>query len=616
MLAFVLIRVFLMSKVVIIGAGPIGLYLAYKLKIKGITATIYDPRAGVYLRPGHVNTENMEKVLNEINEDIPITKQIHIKDIERVLYDKIQTLYVPIEKKSFIRLSTEGKGIIVANDERIEEFIECDFAFDCTGSKRSVVHAVNNMISPAPFTIKPIVSKVNVKNNVLAYVNMTSNQQRLIDLFKNKANAFTPELEEPLAYARRIEQLRALGWKELGYPKYYSVDFGKDKVCIYMEAPDNLPIELQGTWVQTLLRSMCGVDSISFQQLPSSTKPRFMQFQVYPQEVLEVAHEDKNSPTVIPLGDAQMEPHHRLALGLKSGMRRVDSLIDYIEVSQNNITGFDAQKYFELIEQSLDEHRQLITMLFTDRAEYHENWLIQAKKHYSEAIQKAKKQQQSTTHFEKTLIEINARINYKEAQQLLAELGSADEIVRRAKTAPEHIKFQLSSIYNLLKKTQTNLPESFTEEHVKLEQTLVHLANIWNELGNYYFKKLLFRSAKSMYEKGLAIYEEIEHQEAHPLQELTLYSNLIASKRKLNEDVDIIELEKRALSKYPKNPGLREQAQEIPELPPQLANKSLEEDRTGAGNVTQELQKLGLFKHSTEEKGNARQTSLIPNRSL
>ncbi|MDR3501472.1 MAG: hypothetical protein P4L79_02720 [Legionella sp.] len=633
----------MMNKVAIIGAGPIGLYLAYKLKTKGIKATIFDPRAGVYVRPGHVNTEDMEKVLNEINEDIPITKRIHIKDIERVLYDKIQELYVPVEKKSFLRLNTEGKGIIVANDEKIEEFIRCDFVFDCTGSKRSVVNAVNSAITPAPFTIKPIVSEVNVKNNFLAYVTMTRNHQQVIDLFENKANTFKPELEEPLAYARRIEQLRALGWKELGYPKYYSVGFDKNKVCIYMEAPDNLPTELQSTWVDTLLRSMCGVDSISFQQLPSSKKPRFMQFQVYPQEVLEVAYENKNYPTVLPLGDAQIEPHYRLALGLKSGMGRVDLLIEHIEAY--NIAYFDAQEYFSLIKKSLGDHRKRVAMLFEDRAEYHANWLIQAKKHYSEAIQKAKKQHESTINFEKTLTEINAQINYKEAQKLLVELGSTDEIMQLVKNTPEQMKLQLSSIYNLLKNAQANLPESFTEEHAKLTQNLAHLANLWKELGNHYFKKLLFSSAKSMYEKGLAIYENLKPQEAHALHELTLFSNLIVCKRKLNDKKEIIELGKTALSKYPKNPELmvisrkilanllisieeqtqpglfsanelKEQVREISELHPELVDKNLEKNLADADNITHYLKELGLFKQDTGTKVSVRQASFTTNRLL
>ncbi|USQ13147.1 hypothetical protein J2N86_10655 [Legionella lytica] len=632
-----------MNKVVIIGAGPIGLYLAYKLMQKGIKASIFDPRAGVYLRPGHVNKEDLQKVLKEINETKPITKRVHIKDVERVLYKKIQYLNIPVEKKLFVRLSTTGKGVIVANDENVEEFIECDFVFDCTGSKRSVVHAVNNIISPKPFTIKPIVTEVNVKNNFLAYVKMDEAHKSLIDLFENKANRFNPDIEEPLLYARRIEQVRALGWKELGYPKYYSVNFGEEKVCIYMEAPDNLPKELESAWVETLLRSMSGFDSISFKKLEPSKKPRFVQFQVYPQEVKEVVFEHKNYPTVIPLGDAQMEPHYRLALGLKSGMGRVDLLIDHIEAHQNNIAYFDAQEYFEVIKKNLKNHRTRVTSHFEDRAQYHANWLVQAEKHYEDAIQKAKEQQEPTAHFEKTLIEIKARNNYQQVQQRLAELGNEEKIRQQIDANPEKMKLQLESIYKLLKEAQANLPESFATEHAKLAQNLVHIAKVWKELGNHYFKKQLFTTTKLMFEKGLAIYDEIKLQETHALAELTLYSNLIVCKRKLNENEEIIGLGKKALLIYPKSPELmvisrkilanllismeeqvntgmlhsqefKVQTQELCELHPELVDQQLKKNLTGMGNITHYMQEFGLFKQDIKvDKPNPQPTSITSN---
>jgi len=46
-----------MSKVVICGGGPTGLYLAIRLKQMGVkNIIVYDPRTGDYTRPGHLNT--------------------------------------------------------------------------------------------------------------------------------------------------------------------------------------------------------------------------------------------------------------------------------------------------------------------------------------------------------------------------------------------------------------------------------------------------------------------------------------------------------------------------------------------------------------------------------
>lgn len=96
--------------------------------------------------------------------------------------------------------------------------------------------------------------------------------------------------------------------------------------------------------------------------------------------------------------------------------------------------------------------------------QYHAQWLVQAEKHYEQAIQKAKEQQEPTANFEKTLIEIKARNNYQEVQKLLADLGSEDKIRQQVAANPEKMKLQLESIYKLLKDTQANLPESFTTD--------------------------------------------------------------------------------------------------------------------------------------------------------
>jgi len=56
-----------MTATVIVGAGPIGLYLAYTLRRAGIAPImIIDPRAGMYERPGHVNVD----VFKRLNRDM------------------------------------------------------------------------------------------------------------------------------------------------------------------------------------------------------------------------------------------------------------------------------------------------------------------------------------------------------------------------------------------------------------------------------------------------------------------------------------------------------------------------------------------------------------------
>lgn len=168
----------------------------------------------------------------------------------------------------------------------------------------------------------------------------------------------------------------------------------------------------------------------------------------------------------------------------------------------------------------------------------------------------------------------------------------------------------------------------------------MYIAKIWKELGNHYFKKQLFTTTKLMFEKGLALYDEIKPQEAHALAELTLYSNLILCKRKSNENEEIIGLGKKALSIYPKSPELmiisrkilanllismeelvntgmlsteefKDQTRELSELYPELVDQQLKKNLTGIGNITHYMHEFGLFKQDIKvDKPNPQLTSI------
>lgn len=620
-----------MSSVVIIGGGPIGLYLAYKLNKIGIKATVYDPRAGIYTRPGHVNKEDLEKVLQEIGEKISVTQIVHLKDIERTLYEKINYYNIPVEKKSFLRFETRSdqKGIIVGDHEGTEEFVKCNFVFDCTGSKRTVVHAINQLISPPPFTVKPIVPEVNIKNNFIAYVKMSAIDYALISKYEEKTDSFLPDVEDPLIYAETMEKLRDLGWNEMGYPKSYSVDFNKDKICIYMEAPDNLPENKYNAWVETLLRTLTQSNTVSFTQLPASKKyekkPRFNSFVVHPHMVNEVAYVNKNFPTIILAGDSQIEPNYTLAHGLKSGMQRVDILMEHIEAYKKSIAYFDAEEYAEEIKSSIYEHKNGIEVLYENRKNYFSSWLEQAEKYYTIAINTVGISLDQKLRFEKTLSEIQARLNHKKAQTRLIELQKEQKqgIEKQERT---QIILQMEEIRSLLENVLNELPNSFNVEHIAAVNSLNNLAIMMKEMGSHYFKEGLFDEAQNIYAKALAVYQHPKLQKSYPLQELTLYSNLIITKRKLNLRETIPQLALTALEKYAMTPELlaisrkiignlvvtiEEQIKKSPEsastlqntvqkitaLHPQLIDKTLENDLKKVNNTVNYFQTFGLFKY-------------------
>ncbi len=92
-----------MTQLVIIGAGPIGLYWARLLAGAGVNVLVLNPRAGRYTRPGGI----LIKPLNE-----------------------------------FVRFSDQSakRGIVVEDEQGTLESITCDYVFDCTGSKRVLLN--------------------------------------------------------------------------------------------------------------------------------------------------------------------------------------------------------------------------------------------------------------------------------------------------------------------------------------------------------------------------------------------------------------------------------------------------------------------------------------------
>ena len=407
---------------VIIGAGISGLYTAIKLRKAGVLdIVVYDPRAGHYTRPGHLNLSVFRQAEEGTGiEAWPASKTGHIKDLERSLYAKAKELGIKIENKRFIRLHEDEKkpGVVIADDTGTEEIVEGEYVFDCTGNRREVVSAVNRLIPESPLQLKPI-TELPVRHHFIAYVKISDSNWRQFERAEERISNL-PETIDALEYARSIIKLRALGWRELKYPRIYGRQFGKEKVCVYLHEPENLSKDQYEQWVQTALETY--TSPIHFAQLPASPhpKPRFMAFTSDAQALEQVSYKGRNLPIVTALGDAQIDFDYALAHGILDGMRRIDSLIEHMNIIEGRIWYFDSKDYMLELGEQVRQHKEAVANAAERLKRAFTRALELAPLKFRQAIAS------STDDAEKTIMrdvlkEIEARNSYLKARQLFSD---------------------------------------------------------------------------------------------------------------------------------------------------------------------------------------------------
>lgn len=550
-----------MSKVVIIGAGPMGLYLAYKLKRAGLSLSnivIFDPRAGEYTRPGHINSNIFAMLETEFGKKFwSDDKTGHIKDVERAILQEVQYLGIPIEKKKFVRFNDDPshKGVIVKDEHDKEELVECDYAFDCTGTQRVLIRNLNESIQPSPFTITPICQDVKVKNHFIAYVLMDSSDLSRINL--SGQSLFSP-LNYMTAdeYVKSMEQLRQFGWHEFGFPRCYGVNFTKGKVCLYLECPDNLPKEQHEAWVQATINANTNSSDIKFKQLGQPKhyhhKPRFNPFSVDPMELGQAGHKAQGYPIVAAVGDAQIEPNYFLAHGIKDGLTRVNKMIKEMIFINGKIAYFDIDEYLDVVRDQLKMHRESIVKHYTERSKYFHDWMIKAASFYSQVSLVS----HNAPVLMETLKEIQARLDLHEAMRIVTALHNNNHKISLTLQTPEKLAEHLTNVSRLLGTSLDNLPQTCMAEREKGLGLMQEVALAWKELGTHYVKSGEHSLGIDKYERALLIYSHPLMAGKHPIDELTLMSNIVICLKNINKNTEAMSIAKRAIEKYPDNPNL------------------------------------------------------------
>src|SRR3990167_64890 len=350
--------------IVIIGAGPMGLYLANQLRQKGVeNIIVIDPRAGTYTRPGHLDKKHLPEFQKRLMSPLEykVGVQLHIKDIERYFYQIAESANISMIRGKFVTFS---KGQIQIENEKGFQCLPCDLAFDCTGQHREVVKEINRLRSDnSPFHIVKV-NEPPIKTHLAAYVKMARKD------FEDLEDESKLSLSEQ---ARILVDLQEkFSWNSYEAPYFRIDDFGKNKVLIYCEIPPNLPPDEQENWLKALFELQTGRKDISFNKLENSRKygkkPRFVAFTVDPHEVVEPCYQgDQDIPMTFVAGDAQIEPDYRLAIGLLSGANRIDSFIEAMSIKTGNITAINIPQYKHDLAKFIEMHKNALNEFYTPK---------------------------------------------------------------------------------------------------------------------------------------------------------------------------------------------------------------------------------------------------------
>ncbi|KTD65371.1 FAD-dependent oxidoreductase [Legionella spiritensis] len=513
---------------VIIGAGPAGLYLAIKLRKKGIKdIVIYDPRQGIYTRPGHLNESAFRRAEKRINKSFWSKDIGHIKDFERQLYEEVKRLNIKIESKQFVDLVDDKKspGVIVEDIEGISEIVEADYVFDCTGSSRVVLNAVNNMSTTPPFTLKSI-GDVPETHHFLAYVYMDKNDLMLINSISQDREKFL-QSQSPKKYAKLMVGFHELGWKEMYFPRCYGVPFGKGKVCLYMQAPEKLESGQYDDWVQIVLDSREA--GLQYKHLPPSKKyekkPRFLPFISHNKMLTNVSYYREGLPKVIAIGDAQIDPDYYLAHGIYNGMDRIDALLESMDIFDGHIWTYCEEDYNYSLNELLREHQQDVIEEGEQQKKQAIDALMLAKGKLQDAIPLYEGSMRNT--LELMLARVKVRILFVEIHELFDDIHyHPSGNLKTDCKHPESLHTNLTKIDQGICAVIKALPPEYALEHSIAKTMFLQLGGSWKALGNAFYKQKQWELAIEAYRHSLAVYQSGEMTSLSQSSEVPLWSNL------------------------------------------------------------------------------------------
>jgi len=537
-----------MPQVVIVGAGPIGLHLALMLIKKGLPAQeimIVDPRAGCYTRPGLIESFTVEEVFSSLDLNYGPYKHGHIKDVERQLYALRQAKGVTFVNEKFINVraasGVKGKYIVVSDGKDNEKIIPCDYVFDCTGTNREVVKKVNSYCKSQqqkePFNVQTY-TDVSIKRHYLAYVKMSDSDYELAgrtsinaELLCSSNNLFSYN------YLDNIRKLQEFGWQHYDFPKVYAHKFGKNKMCIYTELPDNLPKDRELDWVKAVLAVTTGNPDIEFAKLPPSKKyskkPRLQAFTVDPHYINTLGCNIPGLPVIGVAGDASDEPNYTLGHGIRGGVIRSRHMVDSMDISDGKINSFDIDDYEEKVKEQRENHREQIVTHYQTREAKLVDKLRWAKNNAIIFLKEFNPNLHRRIQLEALLLDVNAQLDIIDGISRLNELLSPSGQIELTKAGSFINEALIMKAVSLLTTAVSQLSDTH-HKRVLAQSKLEMMVKAWKGAGDSAFKLCKYENARVAYKHALSILETLSNYDGIHIQ-LDLKSEISICRDKLKQ---------------------------------------------------------------------------------
>lgn len=543
-----------MKNIVIVGAGPIGLYLANRLmqiiNEYGLTTkiTVIDPRLEECDRPGIVARNALELIGQHMNLDLGSMREgddsgtsMFIQDLEKSLFMIAKSMDTKLIRKAF--KEPHQDKIIVSEKNRPDTELSCDFIIDCSGARRVVVSKINDTHSDQkPFSVERVGNNP-IKNHFIAYVTTDLENEKKIAEKKEK---------DPLKYALALEELRnRFGWPyflepELTLRKQTIKDGQGTKIrfYFYFEIPPSLEkadMETQTEWLRTLLKLKTENEDIQF--TIEQGKMKFSPFVVDPDRIKEAVFPgDKNTPFTVVCGDAQIQPDYRVGIGIWSGISRANCLIDALEIHDQELD-LNIGKYKHHVSITVGKHESELYEDYLLKTSRIESALETEEKRYIQAYEKAQHEGISEKEIiKKGLEEIRfqmAMIFFKKAQSAYKASIIKNEIVLDKRNEIVH-RDQLDQCKKMFIQAIEKIPSTREAEKENMTENFLQLIKSYKSLGMTLQKNHKYAEAKNAYQEALSLYQKY-FPNIHLEEEVKILSNLIviANKRdSFNEAID------------------------------------------------------------------------------